>query len=272
MARIRSIKPEFWADRKLARVSRDARLLYIALWNLADEHGRLQGDARWIKGHVFPYDDDIGEAEVWSMLAELAALGCVHPYTVDCDPFLFLPKLAGHQRLEPGKSSSRLPEPPPEPEPIVVPATVLPEPAQIFPDRPAPIVVQQVAGSREHDAGSREHGAWVPPTAARESNGAANLGTTQTIVGEWIDHCPKRPPEQIIKRVGRSVTGLLAEGIDPDDIRRGMAQWQAKGRDPSTLPSVVNEVMNAQPRASPRQDATNAQFDRQMDRALRETK
>ena len=38
MARIRSIKPEFWDDRKLAkRASRDARLLYIALWNLADE-------------------------------------------------------------------------------------------------------------------------------------------------------------------------------------------------------------------------------------------
>ena len=42
MARIRSVKPEFWTDRKLARcTSRDARLLYIALWNISDEHGRL---------------------------------------------------------------------------------------------------------------------------------------------------------------------------------------------------------------------------------------
>ena len=32
MARIRSVKPEYWDDRKLAkRTSRDARLLYIAL-------------------------------------------------------------------------------------------------------------------------------------------------------------------------------------------------------------------------------------------------
>jgi hypothetical protein len=50
VARIRSIKPEYWADQDLAeQVSRDARLLYIGLWNLADEHGRLRGDPRYIK-------------------------------------------------------------------------------------------------------------------------------------------------------------------------------------------------------------------------------
>jgi hypothetical protein len=38
---------------------------------------------------------------------------------------------------------------------------------------------------------------------------------------------------------------MLAEGIDPDDIRRGVAVWMTKGLHPSTLPSVVNEVMNA---------------------------
>ncbi len=57
MARIRSVKPEFWLDRRLARgVSRDARLLYIGLWNLSDEHGRVRGDARYLKGQLFAYD------------------------------------------------------------------------------------------------------------------------------------------------------------------------------------------------------------------------
>ena len=72
-------KPEFWDDRKLAkRTSRDARLLYIALWNLADEWGRLNGDPQWIKGQVFSYDDDLNADAIGKLLEELEnpALGC----------------------------------------------------------------------------------------------------------------------------------------------------------------------------------------------------
>lgn len=130
MARIRSVKPEFWDDRKLAkRASRDARLLYIALWNLADEWGRLNGDPQWIKGQVFPYDDDLDAGSIAKLLDELEspALGAVIAYEVDGDPYLLLPKLAKHQRLEPEKVPSRLPDPPrpafepddPEPPPAV---------------------------------------------------------------------------------------------------------------------------------------------------------
>lgn len=112
MARIRSIKPEFWDDRKLARsTSRDARLLYIGLWNQADEHGRCNGDPTWIKGRIFPYESDLGADECARLLDELARGGWVHKYTVNGDPYLFLPKLAKHQRLEAAKVPSRLPAP-----------------------------------------------------------------------------------------------------------------------------------------------------------------
>lgn len=154
MARIRSIKPEFWTDRKLATISRDARLLYIAMWNLADEWGRLQGDRRYIKGHCFPYDDDLTLDAVGRLLDELERAGRVHRYDNEGDPYLHLPKLAAHQRLEPGKSASRLPNPPD--------FTLNPDSAQIFSDESArisdesaKIVVQQVAGSRLHVAGSK---------------------------------------------------------------------------------------------------------------------
>ena len=43
MARSRVIKPEFWSDEKLARVSREARLLYIGLWSTCDDAGRTKG-------------------------------------------------------------------------------------------------------------------------------------------------------------------------------------------------------------------------------------
>lgn len=115
MARIRSIKPEYWDDRKLARLaSRDARLLYIGLWNLADEWCRLNGDPQWIKGQIFAYDDDIDAGYVSKLLAELEnpQLGAVMAYEASGDPYLYLPKLGRHQRLEPEKVKSRLPGPP----------------------------------------------------------------------------------------------------------------------------------------------------------------
>ena len=68
--------------------------------------------------------------------------------------------------------------------------------------------------------------------------------TAQLIVGEWIERCRKRPPGRVVGQVGRHVREMLAEGIDPDDIRRGTALWMGKGLHPATLPSVVNEVMN----------------------------
>jgi hypothetical protein len=120
VARIRSIKPEFWDDRKLARLARrDARLLYIGLWNLADEWGRLNGDPQWIKGQIYPYDDDIDADYVSKLLAELEnpQLSAVMAYEASGDPYLYLPKLGRHQRLEPEKVKSRLPGPPGDPDP-----------------------------------------------------------------------------------------------------------------------------------------------------------
>jgi hypothetical protein len=142
MARIRSIKPEFWDDRKLARLaSRDARLLYIGLWNLADEWQRLNGDPQWIKGQVFPYDDDIDADQVSKLLAELEnpQLGAVMAYEASGDPYLYLPKLGRHQRLEPEKVKSRLPGPPGPEAP---------------PDPDSPAGSQNGAGSPAHGADS----------------------------------------------------------------------------------------------------------------------
>jgi hypothetical protein len=115
MARIRSLKPDFWLDRKLARrLSRDERLLYMGLWNQADEHARALGDPVVIKGAIFPYDDDLTVDAINQMLNRLDTVGgVVQRYEADGDPFLYLPKLADHQRLEPAKSKSKHPEPPP---------------------------------------------------------------------------------------------------------------------------------------------------------------
>lgn len=156
MARIRSIKPEFWDDRKLARrTSRDARLLYIALWNMADEHARLNGDPRWVRGQAFPYEDDLDDDAVAGMLGELQDATVVVAYEADGDPYLFLPKLARHQRLEPGKVASKIPAPPQLPDQREQPRTDESAPRADEPAQDADTsALLYGAGSMEHVAGS----------------------------------------------------------------------------------------------------------------------
>lgn len=54
MARIRTIKPEFWEDEKLAKLPIHARLLFIGTWNFADDNGVLLANPVLMKSHIFP--------------------------------------------------------------------------------------------------------------------------------------------------------------------------------------------------------------------------
>lgn len=71
MAKIRGIKPEFWTDDAIVELSRDARLLFIGLWNYACDNGHLADKPRQIKMRIFPADDDVN---VEALLQELVAL------------------------------------------------------------------------------------------------------------------------------------------------------------------------------------------------------
>lgn len=80
MARIRSVKPEFWEDEAIAILSRDARLLFIASWNFADDEGLLRWTPEYIKAQVFMYDDDLEAADAQRLMDELGEAGLVHAY------------------------------------------------------------------------------------------------------------------------------------------------------------------------------------------------
>jgi hypothetical protein len=105
MPRIRTIKPEFWEDEKVASVPHGARLLFIALWNLADDEGRLRGATALVHRKVFPYDHD---APVAKWLDALVAKGFVRRYSVEGQIYLDIPKFLKHQRIK-KPSPSQLP-------------------------------------------------------------------------------------------------------------------------------------------------------------------
>lgn len=112
MARIRTIKPEFWGDYQLAQqFTRDQRLFYIALWNEADDEGRFQAHPVRLKGVVFPYDDDIHGAFIEDSLKALAEAGKLVLYQVNGEPYAQLTNFKAHQRIN-RPSQSRIPKPP----------------------------------------------------------------------------------------------------------------------------------------------------------------
>lgn len=96
MARIRSIKPEFWHDERLASVSRDARLLFIGMWNLADDFGVLRANPRLLKGQVFPYD----EIDVSPLLGELERAARIVRYRPDGEDLVLVRNFTKHQKLD----------------------------------------------------------------------------------------------------------------------------------------------------------------------------
>ena len=69
MARIRTIKPEFFSDDEVAALPPLVRLLFIAMWCHADKAGRLKDRPASIKARCLPFDDLDGE-EAIAMLAD----------------------------------------------------------------------------------------------------------------------------------------------------------------------------------------------------------
>ena len=96
MARIRTIKPQFWDDAKIGRIPRGARLLYIGLWTFADDLGVVIADPVWLKSKIFPYDRiQIQQLEAW--LGLLEETGFISLLSVKSESFYYLPTFSRHQ-------------------------------------------------------------------------------------------------------------------------------------------------------------------------------
>lgn len=82
MARIRSVKPEFWTADQIMEISRDARLLFIGLWNFCDDAGIHPASEKTLKAEVFP-GDDLTSADVRRMVDELQANDLLIEYEIE---------------------------------------------------------------------------------------------------------------------------------------------------------------------------------------------
>jgi len=99
MARTRNIKPGFYDNEELAECSHAARLLFPALWQLADRNGFLENRPRRIKRHAFGYE----ETRVEPLLKELEDRGFIQ-YVGD-GAWICIPAFPDHQNPHQNESA-----------------------------------------------------------------------------------------------------------------------------------------------------------------------
>ncbi len=109
--RIRTIKPSFYKNEKLAELPLSARMLFVGLWGLADREGRLEYRPKYIKAEIFPYDD----FNIVELLNALSDAGFIFVYGAEDLQFIQVVNFSKHQRIN-GKEASEKSDIPPPPE------------------------------------------------------------------------------------------------------------------------------------------------------------
>lgn len=117
MARIRSIKPEFWTSEQILKCSASARLLFIGLWNFCDDFGRHPFSARQVKAEVFP-SDSLSEKTVMKLLQELSSNGLISIYRAGNKDYFYVTGWH-HQRID-------KPQPAKYPDPLAEDSEIAP--------------------------------------------------------------------------------------------------------------------------------------------------
>lgn len=98
MARMRYMKPEFWTDGNIIRLSPFARLLFIGSWNFAlCDRGHLPDDPMQLKLQILPADD----VDAVGLVEELLASGrLVRVEGADGRQYLQVLRLERHQKVD----------------------------------------------------------------------------------------------------------------------------------------------------------------------------
>lgn len=102
MARIRSVKPDFWDSPSTALASLRGRLFYIAMWNWADDWGVGDGNPRRLLSFAFPNDEssEVEPRNFRRLASEVAECFGVVWYEVEGRPYYQIPTWEEHQRTE----------------------------------------------------------------------------------------------------------------------------------------------------------------------------
>ncbi|MFI7644146.1 hypothetical protein [Nonomuraea sp. NPDC049400] len=242
MARIRSIKPDFFTSEKIASLPLSARLLFIGLWTHVDDNGVTPDNEKLINAAIWPLEEDPLESlrRTREDLARLSTAGLIVRYQAGGKALLFVLNWDEHQKVShPAKPRYTRPTP----EQIRASFDVLTSNNDEIPESHAegsgasPEDGQKALAifGPEQGAGSREQG--VPPSAGAapphpDPGKPINAGD---VVGAYVDGAREgrqpHPAETLRKRIGKQAGQLLKEKVPADVLltaarNAGACGWQ----------------------------------------------
>lgn len=95
----RMITSDIWFNEKVASLPDAGRLLFIGIFSNADDDGRLKASAKFLKAHIFPYDDDKTLKLIKELRDKCAQVDLIRLYTNDKEEFLDIPGWVEHQHI-----------------------------------------------------------------------------------------------------------------------------------------------------------------------------
>jgi hypothetical protein len=109
MARIRSIKPEFWVSEQIAECSPNARLTFVGMWTFSDDNGVHPAKPKTLKAELYPMDD-VTSNSVAGWVNELINVGLVIPFEHAGTSYWHITGWGKHQKID--RPSYKYPTPP----------------------------------------------------------------------------------------------------------------------------------------------------------------
>ncbi|KOG33321.1 hypothetical protein [Streptomyces resistomycificus] len=244
MARIRTIKPEFFTSLTIADLTPEQRLTFIGLWTHADDAGRCVDDARLIKAAIWPLDDRTA-ADIEIDLKALTESSLITRYTLNRKRYIAVTGWIEHQRIN-RPTPSKLPAPeegdPTPPDPVTRhDSDSLNTHAHLSEDS---------SQERKGREGNRE-GKGNPPTPRQSSDSPAVSQTGERAIEDrmtdaFLDRY-RAGNAYSQRQVRKVIADALANGTDSGEL------WQALERlgslskpvSPGTLQFAFSEMRQA---------------------------
>ena len=100
MSRKRMISPEFYTDEKVLELPIPARLMFIGIWNHADDEGIIKNSPKQLKVQIYPADEEITINTVIEYVEMMVKLKLLTKGTnIDDSPLLKITKWTDHQKI-----------------------------------------------------------------------------------------------------------------------------------------------------------------------------
>ncbi len=193
MARIRTIKPDFFRHLGLFKLEQETglpiRIAFAGLWTACDREGRFKWEPETLKLDCLPFDN----VDFSRVLDALTSRGSIVKYVVDGREYGFVPSFLEHQVVNNREAESKIPVP--DVNNIINDLTREP---RVNVASVTPLIPAQVEGKGREgkESGTRQRRATTTPTAfeitSELSEWAKASGVDQSILAseteKFLDH------------------------------------------------------------------------------------